>query len=129
MAVHYAIGNTIQGTYYQCNILLTFPFLQSQRSEKRYFRIVPPSPAEIQSGRERWQQDTGRHLRWLVQQLIADGYFDSIQNPARRTGARWLQQLLQEEDPGGWLAGWEVSLAEVARAPYGTAADNYNPMK
>ncbi|EDT2962846.1 hypothetical protein EL09_22550 [Salmonella enterica subsp. enterica] len=36
-----------------------------------------------------------------------------FQNTGRRTSARWLQQVLNGEDPGGWFEGWTSSLDEI----------------
>ncbi|EMW7052216.1 hypothetical protein AAFG26_004972, partial [Escherichia coli] len=36
-----------------------------------------------------------------------------FQNAGRRTSARWLQQLLNGEDPGDWFAGWTSSPDEI----------------
>ncbi|AOF17106.1 TPA: hypothetical protein PXM11_003083 [Yersinia enterocolitica] len=44
-----------------------------------------------------------------------------FQDPTQRTTARWLQQLLEGEDPDDWFTGWAASLKEIKNTPYGSA--------
>jgi plasmid stability protein len=43
------------------------------------------------------------------------------QDPTQRTTARWLQQLLEGDDPDDGFTGWAASLTELNNTPYGGA--------
>ncbi|EHU6119474.1 hypothetical protein KZF77_004706 [Escherichia coli] len=57
-----------------------------------------------------WTPDDANFDFWSVMGQHHPVYF---QNAGRRTSARWLQQLLNGEDPGDWFAGWTSSPDEI----------------
>lgn len=50
-----------------------------------------------------------------------------FQAPARREPARWLQQLLNGDDPEDWFTGWTKDLADIKAMPFGEPASADNP--
>lgn len=49
-----------------------------------------------------------------------------FQAPTRREPARWLQQLINGDDPEDWFTGWTKDLADIKAMPFGeqASADN-----
>ncbi|WP_174868523.1 hypothetical protein [Pectobacterium polaris] len=66
-----------------------------------------------------WTTDEEEEDFW---QVFGQHHPVFFQNPNRRTSARWLQQLLQGEDPGDWFTGWSPSLEEIANTEYGATS-------
>lgn len=77
---------------------------------KAFLMFLKSDGAKLAINAFNWTPDDANFDFWSVMGQHHPVYF---QNAGRRTSARWLQQLLNGEDPGDWFAGWTSSLDEI----------------
>lgn len=85
---------------------------------KRFLLFLKTAGARLSINTYDWKPEHPDFDFWTV---IGQHHHVYFQDTPRRSSARWLQQVLNGEDPGEWFAGgWSPILTEVAAA---TATD------
>lgn len=77
---------------------------------KAFLTFLKTAGAQLAINAFSWTPDEAEFDFWSVFGQHHPVWF---QNAGRRTSARWLQQLLNGEDPGGWFEGYSSDLDEI----------------
>ncbi|EIP3952601.1 hypothetical protein LSB85_004500 [Salmonella enterica] len=89
---------------------------------KAFLTFLKTAGAQLAINAFSWTPDEAEFDFWSVFGQHHPVWF---QNAGRRTSARWLQQLLNGEDPGGWFEGYTSDLDEIrALAPGARTSGN-----
>lgn len=83
---------------------------------KHFLQFLKTACSDLPMNAFHWTPAPDENDFW---QLFGQHHPLYFQNATQRTTARWLQQLLNGEDPGGWFPGWTSGLAELGAMPFG----------
>lgn len=84
---------------------------------KRFLLFLKTEGARLAINAYDWQPEHPDFDFWSV---IGQHHHTAFQDSPRRSSSRWLQQLFNGEDPGGWFSnGWAPLLKEIGETPFG----------
>lgn len=84
---------------------------------KRFFLLLKTEGARLSINTYDWKPEHENFGFWTV---IGQHHYVYFQDSPRRSSARWLQQVLNGEDPDDWFSnGWTSVLREIGEMPFG----------
>lgn len=84
---------------------------------KRFLLLLKTEGSHLSINTFDW---TPEHPDFDFWSVIGQHHHVYFQDSPRRSSARWLQQVFNGEDPGGWFSnGWTSILREIGETPFG----------
>ena len=84
---------------------------------KRFLLFIKTEGARLSINTYDWTPEHPDFDFWTV---IGQHHYVYFQDSPRRSSARWLQQVLNGEDPNDWFSdGWTPVLREIGETPFG----------
>jgi len=84
---------------------------------KRFLLLLKTEGSHLSINTFDW---TPEHPDFDFWSVIGQHHYVYFQDSPRRSSARWLQQVFNGEDPGGWFSnGWTSILREIGETPFG----------
>jgi hypothetical protein len=84
---------------------------------KRFLLLLKTEGARLSINTFDW---TPEHPNFGFSTVIGQHHHVYFQDSPHRSSARWLQQVFNGEDPGGWFSnGWTSILREIGETPFG----------